>query len=70
MASSTQSMIMNLSNLREIMKDGKAWRAAVLGSQKVGRDLAAEQQPVVILFLFFEELRNIFHSGCIILHSH
>ena len=52
------------------MKDGKAWRAAVLGSQKVGRDLAAEQQPVVILFLFFEELRNIFHSGCIILHSH
>ena len=34
MASPTQSMIVNLSNLRKIMKDGEAWRAAVLGGRK------------------------------------
>ena len=40
----TDSMDMNLSNLWEIVKDGESWRAAVLGSQRVGQDLSYEQQ--------------------------
>ena len=36
----------NLSNLQETVKDRGAWRAAVHGSQRVGHDLATEQQLV------------------------
>ena len=35
---------MNLSKLREIVKDREAWSAAVHVSQKVGHDLVTEQQ--------------------------
>ena len=34
----TESMDMNLSKLREIVKDREAWRAAVHGSQRAGHD--------------------------------
>ena len=34
----------SLSKLQEIMKDSKAWHAAVHGVQRVGRDLVTEQQ--------------------------
>ena len=40
----TDSMDMNLSKPREIVKDRGAWRATVHGLQRVRRDLANEQQ--------------------------
>ena len=38
------SMNMNLSKLREIVKDKEAWRAAAHGSQRVRHNLATAQQ--------------------------
>ena len=40
----TNSMEMNLSKLQEIVKDSEAWRAAVVGSQRVGHYLGTEEQ--------------------------
>ena len=40
----TDSMDMNLSKLREIVKDRGAWHAAVCGVKRVEHDLAIEQQ--------------------------
>ena len=40
----TNLMDMNLSKFHEIVKDRKAWHAAVQGLQRVGHDLANEQQ--------------------------
>ena len=40
----TDSMVMNLSKLREIVKDREAWSAAVQGSQRIRHDLATEKQ--------------------------
>ena len=34
----TNSMAMSLSELREMVEDREAWRAAVHGSQRVGHD--------------------------------
>ena len=34
----TDSMGMNLSILQELVMDRKAWRAAIMGSQRVGHD--------------------------------
>ena len=42
----TDSMDMSLSTLWEMVKDRKAWRAAVHGLQRVGHDLATEQKPM------------------------
>ena len=41
----TDSMGMNVSKLWEIVKDMESWHAAVPGVQRVGYDLATEQQP-------------------------
>ena len=40
----TDSIDMNLSKLWEIVKDRGAWRAVVLGSQRVEHDLVIQQQ--------------------------
>ena len=42
--STTNSVDMNLSKLRDIVKDREAWCASVHGGQRVRHDLAAEQQ--------------------------
>ena len=39
----TYSMDMNLSKLREILKDREAWRAQPMGLQRVVRDLLTER---------------------------
>ena len=41
----TDTMDISLSQLREIVKDRAAWRAAVHRPQRVGHDLTNEQQP-------------------------
>ena len=46
----THSMDMNLSILQEIVKDRKAWHAAVHGSQRAGHNLATEQLPMFLEF--------------------
>ena len=38
----TDWMDMSLSELRELVMDREAWRAAIHGSQKVGHDLVTE----------------------------
>ena len=40
----TDSVDMSLSKLREMVKDQEAWRVAVHGVERVGHDLATEQQ--------------------------
>ena len=40
----TDSMDMNLGNLREMVRDREVWGAAVMGSQRVRQDLVTEQQ--------------------------
>ena len=45
--STTDSMNMNLSKLREILEDRRAWcTAGPWGSQRAGQDLVTEQQEV------------------------
>ena len=40
----TDSMDMNLGKLWDIVRDREAWHAEPMGSQRVGHDLATEQQ--------------------------
>ena len=45
----TNSMDMNLSKLQEIVKDGEAWRATVMGSQRLRHNLTSEQQNWTVI---------------------
>ena len=40
----TEAMAVNVGKLREMVRDREAWCAAVMGSQRVGRNLATKQQ--------------------------
>ena len=40
----TDSMDVSLSELRVLVMDREAWHAAIMGSQRVGHDLASEKQ--------------------------
>ena len=40
----TNAMDIYLGKLQEMVRDREAWRAAVMGSQRVGHDWATEQQ--------------------------
>ena len=42
----TNAMTMNLGKLREMARDREAWRAAVHGVQRVGPNLATEQEAI------------------------
>ena len=55
----TNSTDMNLSQLWEVVKDREAWRAAVMGSQRVGLDLVTEQQAYIISFSFLIGHRGV-----------
>ena len=44
MDDTTNSMDMSVSKLQETVKGREAWGAAVTGLQRVGHDLATEQQ--------------------------
>ena len=46
----TDSMDMSLSQLQELLMDREAWRAEAMGSQRVGHDLATEQQRETLRF--------------------
>ena len=54
----THSMAVSLSKLQEMVKDREVLSAAVMGSQRVGQDLAIEQQLVLILLDRFGLLQH------------
>ena len=45
----TDSMDISLSNVWETVKDREAWQAAVHGLQRVGIDLATEEQYLKVI---------------------
>ena len=54
----TGSNGMSLSKLRNIVKDGEDWHAAVHGGHRVGHDLMTEQQQERLLKLLWHIFRD------------
>ena len=48
----TDSMVMSLSKLWEMVKDREALCAAIHGSQRVGHDLVTEQQLYIYIYMY------------------
>ena len=57
----TDSMNMNSCRLQEMVKDRGAWCAAV-GSQRVGHNVATEQQQYLICDLYAKYIKNFYNS--------
>ena len=57
----TDSIYMNLCRLQEMVKDRGAWCAAV-GSQRVGHNVATEQQQYLICDLYAKYIKNFYNS--------
>ena len=58
----TNSMDMNLSELQETVKDREAWQAAVHGLQRVGIDLATEEQYLKVISIIEKASVQFSHS--------
>ena len=54
----TDSMDMNLSKLREIVKDSEAWGSCSQGLQKIRHDLATEQLQMYKKYITNENNNN------------